>query len=47
MVAYWWVNQGQTYDAERQAGILWAPTAMANGSTRVYWTAMTRLPPVT
>jgi hypothetical protein len=43
MVAYWWVNQGQTYHAERQAGILWAPTAMANGSTRAYWTAMTRL----
>ena len=42
-MAYWWVNQGQTFAAERQAGILWAPTAMANGRTRPYWTAMTDL----
>ena len=42
-MAYWWVNQGQTFAAERQAGILWAPTAMANGGTRPYWTAMTDL----
>jgi hypothetical protein len=42
-LAYWWVNQGRTYAAERRAGILWAPTAMADGGTRSYWTAMTEL----
>jgi hypothetical protein len=42
-VAYWWVNQRRSYAAERRAGILWAPTVMADGGTRSYWTAMTEL----
>jgi hypothetical protein len=42
-VAYWGVNQRRSYAAERRAGILWAPTAMADGGTRSYWTAMTDL----
>ncbi|MFI7511849.1 hypothetical protein ACIBSS_34115 [Micromonospora aurantiaca] len=28
---YWWVNQGQTYQQERKAGILWAPKVQKNG----------------
>jgi hypothetical protein len=25
VMAYWWVNQSKTYQAERSAGIMWAP----------------------
>jgi hypothetical protein len=24
-MTYWWVNQSKTYQAERGAGIMWAP----------------------
>jgi hypothetical protein len=40
-VAYWWVNQSKTYQAERSAGILWAPQQTAAGHRRGHWTAMT------
>ena len=26
---YWWVNQGQSYELERNASVIWAPSAMA------------------
>jgi hypothetical protein len=39
-VAYWWVNQGKTYQAERSAGILWAPQQTARGRALGHWSAM-------
>jgi hypothetical protein len=40
----WWVNQGQSYAQQRDAGILWAPAATRDGrSTRKYWTALNDL----
>jgi hypothetical protein len=40
LVTYWWVNQGKTYQAERSAGILWAPQQTARGRALGHWTAM-------
>lgn len=39
-VAFWWVNQGQTYDEERSGGYLWSPKRAKNGSRRPYYDAM-------
>jgi hypothetical protein len=36
----WWVNQGQTFDAERELGILWAPKVARDGSVREFWRAL-------
>ena len=32
-VACWWVNQGKTYEAERDGGYIWAPQHARNGAT--------------
>jgi hypothetical protein len=40
LVTYWWVNQGKIYQAERSAGILWAPQQTAHGRALGHWTAM-------
>ncbi|TDC31865.1 hypothetical protein [Micromonospora sp. KC213] len=37
---YWWVNQGQTYQQERKAGILWAPKVQKNGVQPLHWQSM-------
>ncbi|MGB2569279.1 hypothetical protein ACPFP2_12620 [Micromonospora citrea] len=37
---YWWVNQGQTYNQERKAGILWAPKVQKNGVEPLHWQSM-------
>lgn len=38
---HWWVNQGLTYEVERQAGVLWAPhRSTGEGQTRYFWTAV-------
>lgn len=39
-MAYWWVNQGQTYAEEREGGYLWSPKHAKNGSRRRYYDAM-------
>jgi hypothetical protein len=44
-VAYWWVNQGKTYQAERSAGIMWAPQQTAAHRALGHWTAMTNVQP--
>lgn len=40
-MAFWWVNQGQTYAQELAGGYLWSPKRAKNGSRRRYYDAMT------
>lgn len=40
-MAFWWVNQGQTYAQELAGGYLWSPKRAKNGSRRSYYDAMT------
>ncbi len=42
---FWWVNQRQTFEEERAAGILWAPQRSRSGQSRPFWTAMTSVRP--
>jgi len=42
-IAFWWVNQGQSYTAERQASILWAPLRTDAGYDLVHWSSMTKV----
>lgn len=42
---YWWVNQGQTYEQERKAGILWAPRVQKNGIQPAHWQSMLAVQP--
>jgi hypothetical protein len=42
-VSFWWVNQGQSYAAERRAGILWAPVRTDAGFDLVHWSSMTKV----
>ena len=39
-MAFWWVNQGQTYKQEWAGGYLWSPKRAKNGSRRSYYDAM-------
>src|SRR5579859_2677606 len=36
----WWVNQGQTYERERDGGYLWAPIRNKRGGTEIHWETM-------
>ncbi len=40
-MAFWWVNQGQTYAQELAGGYLWSPKRAKDGSRRSYYDAMT------
>lgn len=42
---YWWVNQGRTYDAQNEDGLLWAPKRNANGAALEYWDALRDITP--
>ena len=42
---YYWVNQGKTYNEEREGGYLWAPIENANGTTFFHWNNITKLLP--
>ena len=44
-MAFWWVNQGRTYQAERQGGYLWAPKRNKSGRELHHWSTMTRVRP--
>lgn len=44
-MAYWWVNQKQTYRAEREGGYLWAPLVDARGRPLSHWETMAKLRP--
>ena len=35
--SYWWVNQGQAYEAQRELGILWAPQRATDNFPRHYY----------
>ena len=39
----WWVNQGQTLDAERAGGYLWAPTSSKGGRQLYHWDTLDEL----
>lgn len=39
----WWVNQGATYQQEREGGFLWAPVKGKTGNTFGHWTNMTKV----
>ncbi|PLS82253.1 MAG: hypothetical protein CYG60_24860, partial [Actinobacteria bacterium] len=41
----WWVNQGKTYEQQRDGGYLWAPKASADGKALEHWTNLTLLRP--
>ncbi len=34
---YWWVNQGQSYESERDGGYIWAPLHTKSGATLGHW----------
>ncbi|MCL5971805.1 MAG: winged helix-turn-helix domain-containing protein [Firmicutes bacterium] len=34
---YWWVNQGQSYDSEREGRYVWAPLHTNTGATLGHW----------
>lgn len=40
-MAYWWVNQGQTYEEEFRGSYLWAPKRTKDGKRLGHWDAMT------
>jgi 5-methylcytosine-specific restriction enzyme B len=42
---WFWVNQGQTWKAERDEGILWAPLRSKNGLRLHHWERMDELQP--
>jgi len=39
----WWVNQGQTLDAERAGGYLWAPLTSKDGRSMYHWDTLSEL----
>lgn len=40
---YWWVNQGQTYEVERDESLLWAPKLNKAGNTEFHWNNVAKL----
>lgn len=44
-VAVWWVNQGHTYNEERQGGYVWAPQKTKAGFPVAHHTNVSRLAP--
>lgn len=44
-MAYWWVNQNQTFAQELSGGYLWSPKRKRNGARNEYYDNMTRVQP--
>jgi putative restriction endonuclease len=44
-MAYWWVNQNQTYHHEIQGGYLWSPKRNANGARNPFYESMREVAP--
>lgn len=44
-MAYWWVNQNQTYRHEIQGGYLWSPKRNANGARNPFYESMREVAP--
>ena len=42
-MAFWWVNQNQTYREEHAGGYLWAPLKDKGGGTPFHWDNMKRV----
>lgn len=42
---YWWVNQGASYEAEKDGGYLWAPTTSQSGALLGHHHAVAELTP--
>lgn len=42
-MAYWWVNQNQTYKYEVPGGFLWSPKTRADGGKNYFYSSMERL----
>lgn len=40
---YWWVNQGQSYDEERDAGYVWAPSQDSHGRPHGHWQRVSQI----
>lgn len=41
MVTYWWVNQGDTFEAAQKLGVLWAPKLDGGGRPQGHWDSLT------
>jgi len=41
--SYWWVNQGRTYESERQGGFIWAPQKNKAGNALHHWTNVSKV----
>jgi 5-methylcytosine-specific restriction protein B len=41
--AYWWVNQGSTYDEAQRRGFIWAPKANKSGVRVYHWENVSRV----
>jgi MoxR-like ATPase len=41
--AYWWVNQGATYDEAREEGFIWAPKESKSGARLFHWENVSRV----
>ncbi len=44
-MAYWWVNQKQTFDRAVKAGYLWSPKTNVEGKTNPFYEHMTQVRP--
>ena len=44
-MAYWWVNQNQTYAQEVRGGYLWSPKRNTNNNRNAFYDNMTRVQP--
>ena len=41
--AFWWVNQGATYDEARKIGFIWAPQKSKTGARLYHWENVSRV----
>ena len=42
---YWWVNQNQTYNQERDGGYIWSPKRNRNGARNQFYENMREVAP--
>ena len=42
MTSYWWVNQGDTFEAAQKLGVLWAPKLDGGGRPQRHWDSLTQ-----
>lgn len=43
--AFWWVNQNQTFEHERQGGYMWSPKVKSNGGKTQFYDNMIKVSP--